>query len=259
MQLSKLNREDPKLTWDDIKDIWDELEHRDINSIQDLEKLIADRSELDALLNANYAWRYIRQSCDTTNQDYQDSFNNFVENIQPQWIKISDVLNKKIMDNNYVDQLDERYMILIRSIRKTLELYREENIPLFEQEQKLETQYESIISQMSIEYDGKEITMQQASKLLESKDRDIRKTVYDKTIARRMQDRQAIHEILDQIIQIRTQIAQTCGYKTYTEYAFVAKGRYDYTIDQVNQFHESVKEISGPILEKINQRRKEKL
>lgn len=89
-------------------------------------------------------------------------------------------------------------------------MYREENIPLFIQEQKLEAEYENIISQMTIRHEDKEITMQQASKLLESKDRNLRKIIYDKIVDRRSQGKEKIHDILDQLIKIRTEIANNC-------------------------------------------------
>lgn len=89
-------------------------------------------------------------------------------------------------------------------------MYREANIPLFIQEQKLEAEYENIISQMTIQHEDKEITMQQASKLLESKDRNLRKIIYDKMVGRRSQDKEKIDDILDQLIKIRTEIANNC-------------------------------------------------
>lgn len=259
MQLSQSNREDPKLTWEDVKYMFDELTNKEISSVSDLEEFIKDVSDIDALLNANYAWRYIRQSCDTANQDYKDSYDEFVENIQPNRIKISDDLNKKMINNDFVDKLDDKYMVLVRWVKSALELYREENLPLFTQEQKLQSEYENIISQMTIQHDDKEITMQQAGKLLEEKDRDLRKTIYDKMMTRRSQDKEKIHTILDELIKVRTQIANNCWYDTYTQYAWTAMWRYDYTIDQINQFHTSIKEVFTAILEKINQRRKDKL
>lgn len=259
MKLDHLDRKDPNLIRDDVKEFFDELKSKDISSLSDLEDFVKGVSDIDSLLSANHAWRYIRQSCDTANQSYKKSFDDFIENIQPIWIKVSDQLNKKMAYNDFVDQLDTRYKILIRWVKSSLELYREENIPLFIQEQKLEAEYENIISQMTIQHEDKEITMQQASKLLESKDRNLRKIIYDKIVDRRSQGKEKIHDILDQLIKIRTEIANNCWYDTYTQYSWIAKWRYDYTIGQINQFHDSIREIFVPILEKINQRREEKL
>lgn len=114
MKFDHLDREDPNLAWDDVKELFDKLKSKDISSLSDLEDFIKDMSEIDSILDANYAWRYIRQSCDTTNQSYKESFDDFVENIQPIWIKVSDQLNKKMVYNDFVDQLDTRYKILIR-------------------------------------------------------------------------------------------------------------------------------------------------
>lgn len=114
MKLDHLDRKDPNLIRDDVKEFFDELKSKDISSLSDLEDFVKGVSDIDSLLSANHAWRYIRQSCDTANQSYKKSFDDFIENIQPIWIKVSDQLNKKMAYNDFVDQLDTRYKILIR-------------------------------------------------------------------------------------------------------------------------------------------------
>jgi oligoendopeptidase F len=52
---------------------------------------------------------------------------------------------------------------------------------------------------------------------------------------------------MSQLIQIRTQTARNCGFDSYTDYKF--SYRYDYTKEQINQFHESIRTVVTPIIE----------
>ena len=68
---------------DSILTYLDELKNRDINSVDDLNKWWKDKSETDAFLEEDMAWRYIKMSCDTTDKELSDSFNFFVTEIEP--------------------------------------------------------------------------------------------------------------------------------------------------------------------------------
>lgn len=147
----------------------------------------------------------------------------------------------------------------MRGIQKSLEMYREENIPLFVELADKQKQYDEIAGDMSIEHDGKELTMQQAKKYLELSDRVIRKEVYDKMRTRREQDKETLDNLLSELIQLRTQIAKNAGYESFIEYQWDAFRRFDYTQQDVFDFHKGVKEHIVPLLQKIYEERSKKL
>lgn len=259
IEINHLERKDPTIQWEDVKHVFEELTARDISSLDKVKEYIKDKSEIDSLLSANYAWRYINKSCDTTDVTLERYFNHFIEDIEPKRSKTNDILNKKLISSPIIEDLGEKYQVLIRDIKTSIWLFREENIPLFTQEQKLQSEYNKLTSQMSIIYDWKEITLPEASKFLRSKDREIRKEAREKIIKRRSQDRESIHHILDQLIIIRNTIANNCGYRSYTDYMYVAMGRYDYNKHDIATFHRSIKDIFAPILKVINTHRKDAL
>lgn len=99
--------------------------------------------------------------------------------------------------------------------------------------------------------------MKQAEKYLKSDDRVVRKEVFELIEARRYQDSDKLDDIMTQLIEIRTQIARNCGFDTYTDYKF--SYRYDYTKDQINQFHESIRIVVTPIIQSFYAKRNETL
>lgn len=74
-------------------------------------------------------------------------------------------------------------------------MFREANIPLQAEASVLQQQYGMIAGKMTIEQEGKEYTLQQAGKFLESSDRSIRETVYRKIAARRLEDKQPLNDL----------------------------------------------------------------
>ena len=96
--------------------------------------------------------------------------------------------------------------------------------------------------------------MQEAHDYLKSPDRLVRKEVFILMEERRKQDANKLDEVLSQLIQIRTQIAQNCGFASYTDYKY--SYRYDYTKEQINEFHQSISEVITPLGKKFLDTRK---
>ena len=109
-----------------------DLQNRNLDSLASLKQWLKDKSELEAVLEEDMAWRYIHMSIDTGNETHQKSYTFFVTEIQPKLAPIDDVLNKKFIACPYVSELekDEAYAIHIRSVKSQLDLYREENIAI---------------------------------------------------------------------------------------------------------------------------------
>jgi oligoendopeptidase F len=58
-------------------------------------------------LEEDFAWRYIRMTCDTTSEELLEKFQYFATEIEPKTAPYSNELNKKLVESEYVDQLDE--------------------------------------------------------------------------------------------------------------------------------------------------------
>lgn len=118
--------QDLKMEWDSLSPILDELLKREIHNVEELEHWLKDKSELEAALEENFAWRYIKMSCDTANEDLVKDFQYFATEIEPKISPLANELNKKFNDNPFIDQLDQdKYFVYIRAVKKSLELYRE--------------------------------------------------------------------------------------------------------------------------------------
>jgi oligoendopeptidase F len=119
-------------TWEELKPYFDRLVERKIENLSDLKAWLHHRSELESVLSEDMGWRYIRMTCFTDNEAYSKSYQDFVRNIQPQTAPYSDQLNKKALECTFLSQLEREpgYNMMVRNLKKEVELFREENIPL---------------------------------------------------------------------------------------------------------------------------------
>lgn len=260
--LRKFLKEDFKVTsWEELRPFFDNLLERKLESIDDLKHWFRDRSELEAVISEDLAWRYIKMTCYTENEAYRKSYQDFVENIQPQIAPVSDSLNKKAAASPYLDKLAglEGYDLMIRSLKKDIEIFRQENVPLFTQLSTEAQKYQQISGAMTVEIDGKELTLQQASVLLMSTDRNLREDVYHKVTKRRLQDHQTLDELFSKLIGLRHQVAVNAGFKNFRDYMFKSLGRFDYTPQDCFNFHDAIQHEVVPILDKFSVERKNAL
>ena len=130
---------------------------------------------------------------------------------------------------NLLKELDsEKYFTYVRNIKKSIELFREENIPLQAELAVLQQQYGQITGAMTVEVNGEQFTLQQAGKFLESNDRSLREEVYFKIQQRRAEDKEKLNELFNKLLNLRNTEAKNAGFESYRDYRFKELGRFDY-------------------------------
>jgi oligoendopeptidase F len=246
--------------WQSIEPFFTELEQRPVSSTAELEKWLQDMSELEAVVSEDVSWRHIRMTCNTEDKTLRDRFTYFMMEIQPKIQPCADRLNRKLINHPLTASLDQKkYFTYLRSVKKSIDLYREENIPIQSELSVMAQQYGAISGKMTVEVNGQEYTLQQAMKFLESPDRTLRESVYRKIQNRRLQDRDELNKLYSGLIQRRHQLAGNAGFSNFRDYKFVEMGRFDYTKEDCFRFHESVKQHVVPLVTLINRNKQQKL
>ncbi len=247
-------------SWELLSPYFEELKQREINSQNQLEKWLLDYNELGAVVSENMAWRYIKMTCDTTNTELRDHFNDFVQNIEPNISPVANDLNKKIINSPFINQLTKTgYGIYLRGIKNSIDLFREENIPLNTKLQELEQQFGEINGAQSIEYKGEKMTLQKAGVFLKDLNRNVREEVYHLVQNRRAKDEDALNNLFTQLIDLRHQVSLNAGFKNYRDYKHQFLARFDYSIQDCLNFHEAVKLHAVSLINENDRQRKEKL
>jgi len=246
--------------WDVLAPYFNQLLERTINSKEELENWLKDRSELEAFVSENLAWRYVKMTCDTTNKDLEQAYLFFVTEIEPQISPLTDQLNRKLVACQFINELDnDKYFIYLRGVKKEIEIFREENVPLMAEIATESQKYGSIVGSMSVEIDGKELTLQQAANFLKNPDRSIRENAFLKINEVRRKHTAELDELFDKLISLRHQVAVNAGFDSFRDYMFAALGRFDYTPADCFAFHDAIQTEVLPLVKAFNEKRKAEL
>ena len=248
-------------TWEDIAPYINTLLSANFSSKEEFITWLKNRSEVDAFLEENLAWRYIRMTIDTRIKELSDSYQFFVTEIQPKLAPLEDQLNKKMLESQFLNDLkkEEAYSIYIRSVETAVALFREENISLEAEVNEKSQLFGSISGAQSIEYNGETITMQKASSLLKEPEESLRKEIFEKISSRRKEDIDKLDSLYTELIQLRNKIAVNAGFENFRDYKFQSLGRFDYTKEDCFNFHESIEKFIVPISKQIQQKKLELL
>src|SRR5258706_469182 len=97
------------------------------------------------------------------------------------------------------------------------------------------------------------------ARLLEQPDRPLRQQAWELVAHWRLQEAGKFEDIFDKLLALREQIAANAGFKSYLDYAFRNRGRFDYTPDDCRKFHDAIDLEVVPLLRRLQSDRKELL
>jgi oligoendopeptidase F len=251
---------DLNIKWETLEPLYKDLVERPISSVEELEHWMLDRSELEAALEEDFAWRYIRMTCDTNSEEKLQAFQYFATEIEPKAAPYSNELNKKLVASEFFSDLDQdKYFIYLRGVKRSLELFREENIPLQTEIQVEQQKYQSISGSMSVHLGDNEYTLEQAAVLLKDTNRNKRQEAWEKITGRRLQEKEKLNDLFDHLRVLRHKVALNAGFENYRDYMFQAMGRFDYTPQDCYAFHEAIELEIVPILREHAEQRQQAL
>ena len=247
--------------WSQIEPLLGELQGREIGSKDEMRDWLRDLSEVEMVVDEYGSRLYIDKSRHTEDEQVKAAYLHFVDEIEPKLKPAFDALKRKYLDSPHALTADdgEKFGILRRTWQTDVDLFREANIPLQTRETKIVTEYDETCGAMTIEFRGKTYTQQQMARFQEETDRDTREAAWKASADRRMQDREKIDGLFDEVLPLRGEIAGNAGFDSARDYYFKAKHRFDYTPDDCHRYAAAVEEHVVPVLRKLDAERRAEL
>ena len=248
--------------WTQITPLFNQLDARapQCRTVAEFEQWILDQGELSAALDQEGSQRYIAMTCHTDSPEAEAAYLHFVEKVEPELKPRQFNLAKLFLAHPLRAQLDKRrYEVLDRDTALLVELFRDENVPLQTEEAKLGQQYQKLSGSLTVNFRGEEKTLVQMGRHLEEPDRALREETWTLVAQRRLQEADKIEEQFEAMLKVREQIARNAGFANYLDYAFRAKGRFDYTAADCVKFHSAVDTEFMPVVRHLQAERKRQL
>ena len=240
-----------------IEPLYRTLLDRPVESTAQLERWLADASELAAVVGEYGARRYIDKSCHTDDEAVRRRYLQFVEQVAPALKPLDVAMQRKFLASPAADALDaKRFAVMVRQWREDADLFREANVPLQTRNATLGAEFDRVNGAMSVTFDGREQTPQQMAKYGEQTDRDQRQRAWTAVADRRLRDRDVLDGLFDQMLALRTQMAANAGLADYRAYAWRAKHRFDYTPDDCLAFADAIAAVCVPAVRQMDEHRR---
>ena len=248
--------------WQQIAPLFDRLEAAAARcrTVPEFERWLLDWGELGAALDEESTRRYIAMTCHTDDPDIEKAYLDFVEHIEPEIKPRQFKLAELCVAHPVRAQLPKaRYEMFDRDVQVSVELFRQENVPLETEEAKISQQYQKLVGSLTVQFRGKEKTLVQMGRYLEEPDRPTRQEAWELVANRRLQEADKFEGYFDQRVRLREQIAGNAGFANYLDYVFRQRRRFDYTIADCRKFHDSVEGIIMPVVRQLQAERRRQL
>lgn len=242
--------------WGEIEPRLRELLQRPVESAVELEQWLVDRSEIAAACSEGEANLYINMTCDTGDAGARQAYLDYIEQVAPKLKQMGFELDRRQVALCTRHGLDQgRYLVMHRDTAAAVELFREENVPVQTELERLSQEYQQISGAMCVVFEGEEKTLPQMGKYQESPDRSVREAAYRAVAERRMVDAGRLNEIFDEMIAKRDLLARNAELPSFVEYAFRGKLRFDYTPEHCRAFHQACEQEVMPFCRELDEAR----
>lgn len=213
------------------------------------------RNDLGTMFNLCY----IRHSIDTNDEFYKEE-QDYMDEVQPEVEGLVTKYYQALVDSKFRLQLEEKWGTQLFALAEgQLKTFKPEIVPHLQRENRLSTEYTKLLASAKIEFEGEERTLAQLEPFTESRDREIRKRANEAKFGFLAAHEAELDRIYDELVSVRTQIAQTLGFKNFVELGYYRMMRTDYNAEMVANFREQVKEYIVPIATKLKARQQERI
>lgn len=228
---------------------------------QDLKETTLDQwmlnwSSVSKLASEVAARTDVAVTVDTTDEAAEQRFLRFNEEVIPQLRIYDNQLQSKLVSSGLKP---EHFDIPLKKFQADIELFREDNLPLFTQQKTLGLEYDKVVGAQTVEWNGEEITLSQLSIEMQNPNREIREKAWTLAMQRTLQDRDKLNQIWTQLMDIRGQIAKNAGKANYRDYVWQAMKRFDYTPEDSVRFQDAIEQVVVPAARRIYERRQQRL
>ena len=202
---------------------------------------------------------YIRNSINTADEFY-DAEKDYMDVTSPKFHGLRVEFYKALLNSKFTEELKEKiYPQLVTLAEMEIKSFSDEAIPLMQEENKLISEYDKLISSAKIDYDGKSLNLSQMQPYMESKDRKVRKEAYEKWSSFFKENVAKFDLIYDKLVKVRNEIAIKLGFNNFTQLGYLRMGRSDYNAKDVQKFREHVLNYIVPISNELRERQAKRI
>ena len=245
--------------WQTFQPYAEELQQRPL-SPNTINQWLTDWSALRELIQEAEAMLYVKRTIDTADTESEQAYLDFITNVQPPSSIADQALKERLLAFDGVDEamavMATSMSLALRDMRNEADLFREENVPLLTQLNKLDNAYDKLTGGLTAVFDNEEKNLSQLRALFQNKDRDVRHRAWTMLMGLWGGKRGELNQLYSDMLRLRRQVAENAGLADYREYVFRQYGRFSYTPADCFTFHEAIETAVVPAASRIYAKKK---
>ncbi|GAP12385.1 oligoendopeptidase, M3 family [Longilinea arvoryzae] len=243
------------LTWADIEPHFTELKQTRLTS-QNVEVWLDHWSDLIRTVTESSQRLAVAVTVNTVDEAAEKAYNTFYEELYPKAMAADNELKLMLLQSGLQPA---GFELQLRNIRAEANIFRAANLPLIAEEQKFTTEHQKILGAQVVEWEGKEVTVQQLRPVYQSTDRALREKAWRLGAGRQLADRTALNELWQKYLPLRLKMAANADQPDYRAYIWQVLQRFDYTPADCRKFHDAIEKAVVPAARRIYERRRQRL
>jgi M3 family oligoendopeptidase len=229
------------------------------NSVEEQNSVMKEINDIRNDLGTMFNLVYVRHSIDTNDEFYKNE-QDIMDELEPQIDGLITKYYQALVNSKFRAELEEQWGKQLFALAEAqLKVFSPEVVPLMQQENKLSSEYTKLLASAKIMFEGEERTLAQLEPFTEAKDREMRKKATEARFGFLAEHEEELDRIYDDLVKVRTEIAQKLGYNNFVELAYYRMYRTDYNAEMVAKFRNQVKEYIVPIATKLKKRQQERI
>lgn len=201
----------------------------------------------------------IRHTVDTKDAYYTKE-QEYLDTVLPELEKDYEKINRTLLESSFLEELKHR-------LPETFFLQKEMDLKAFDpiiiedmqEENRLMTKYQALIASAEIPFDGEIYNLSSLEVKTNSSDRIVRKRALQAHWNWFEQHEEEVAQIFDQMIKVRTRMAQKLGYDNFIALGYARMHRYDYNQEDVAKYRRQVLKDVVPLCSALYKRQQKRL
>ncbi len=202
---------------------------------------------------------YVRNTIDTTDKFYEAE-RDFMDETGPELEEVNDLINVAMLNSKFRPELEAHYgSLMFKNIEIEKRSFKPELIPLMQEESKLESRYQKLYANLTVEFNGETMPLPMLGKYKESPDRAVRRAAFEAEGKVFDANREELDEIYDKLVKNRNAQGRLLGYDNYIQLGYDRLGRNCYGGKELDQFREQIANDLVPIIAEVKEAQRKRI
>ncbi|MBQ7060963.1 MAG: M3 family oligoendopeptidase [Clostridia bacterium] len=194
---------------------------------------------------------YIRSTANMKDEFYEKE-RRFFDRETPKLMLLMKKAGKAMLESPFRPQLERKYgELMFKDAENQMKLIKPSVILPSIRENSLGTEYSKTAAACSVEFMGEKCNFYGLLRHMQSTDRAERKAAFEAWAKLYEGISPKLEEQYAKLVKTRRTIAKRLGFKSYIDYIYLARSRYDYDQEKVAAFREAVRTFITPICDRL--------